>query len=635
MLALPAKVDQITQIECSAQIGDLGAISEEVPPPILNVQQVLHAGETHAFDFVVDRVGDLTVSISSTPGVQIAVELRDFANRIVPAGAHPFTLQDLHAAHGGLWHLKLTAPSSIPGGSANCTVVVQVIDTLRMPASVLQPRFDAILGNPGTSGAFQIGVDYNDTTKRNVVSITVSEDLYFTLDAFGYLDNLEDARLALDRRSDPNAARVDLDPKRAYPFADFDGSVIQVHNALTDGMTLVAGNPAQPDGVAPVLSLTVPLAVNPGGRHTEVGVSVATFEIKQAALVVDFSIGTSQDGGLTITSFVRKPDIDFNLEDLPDFPPKDTVDSRIQQAVQDFLAGSLTGKVLQPIFTTLMGGRFTFLSALWKSAGFEFQFVPPPEEPPHQISPFYSARGTVPVGTAPSFASQNLSKVDRIVVLLMENRSFDHVLGYLSLSGGRSDIDGLTPDLLNSYSPPLRPAPYTESRLPFDPDHSFQGVGLQMGNGGVGNQLMRGFPLSFLEKYPFMAFEPNSPQRKAQDDPYWYAARAKYGLGAVMGYHTQQTLPFYALLANQYMVCDRWYASHPGPTFPNRFYYLSGHLGADASGEPQRDNGAEFAAPAALPDHPGRPDGAKHLVENVRKRARRLHAAHVCALRLR
>ena len=31
--------------------------------------------------------------------------------------------------------------------------------------------------------------------------------------------------------------------------------------------------------------------------------------------------------------------------------------------------------------------------------------------------------------------------------------------------------------------------------------------------------------------------------------------------------------------------------SHPGPTFPNRFYYLSGHLATDASGEPQRDNG--------------------------------------------
>ena len=37
----------------------------------------------------------------------------------------------------------------------------------------------------------------------------------------------------------------------------------------------------------------------------------------------------------------------------------------------------------------------------------------------------------------------NLEKVDHIVVLMLENRSFDHMLGYLSLEGGRGDVDGL------------------------------------------------------------------------------------------------------------------------------------------------------------------------------------------------
>jgi phospholipase C len=106
-----------------------------------------------------------------------------------------------------------------------------------------------------------------------------------------------------------------------------------------------------------------------------------------------------------------------------------------------------------------------------------------------------------------------------------------------------------------------------------------------MGNGGVGNQLMRGFPLSFLEKYPFMAFEPNSAQRKTQDDPYWYAARSKYGMGAIMGYHTQQTLPVYAMLAKEYMICDRWYDRTRPPTFPNRYISAAtpGRLGRAAA----------------------------------------------------
>ncbi len=45
----------------------------------------------------------------------------------------------------------------------------------------------------------------------------------------------------------------------------------------------------------------------------------------------------------------------------------------------------------------------------------------------------------------------NLAKVDHVVVVMLENRSFDHVLGYLSLGGGRPEIDGLRPGLANDY----------------------------------------------------------------------------------------------------------------------------------------------------------------------------------------
>jgi phospholipase C len=47
-------------------------------------------------------------------------------------------------------------------------------------------------------------------------------------------------------------------------------------------------------------------------------------------------------------------------------------------------------------------------------------------------------------------ALDNLQKIDKIVVLLMENRSFDHMLGYLRLEGNRNDVEGLTPGLSNS-----------------------------------------------------------------------------------------------------------------------------------------------------------------------------------------
>ena len=48
-------------------------------------------------------------------------------------------------------------------------------------------------------------------------------------------------------------------------------------------------------------------------------------------------------------------------------------------------------------------------------------------------------------------ALRNLrQKVDHIVVLMMENRSFDHMLGFLTIDEGRTDVEGLTAGLANS-----------------------------------------------------------------------------------------------------------------------------------------------------------------------------------------
>jgi phospholipase C len=51
----------------------------------------------------------------------------------------------------------------------------------------------------------------------------------------------------------------------------------------------------------------------------------------------------------------------------------------------------------------------------------------------------------MPVDEVGRVHAANLEKVDHIVVVMLENRSFDHMLGYLSLTGGRPEIDGLRP----------------------------------------------------------------------------------------------------------------------------------------------------------------------------------------------
>jgi phospholipase C len=83
----------------------------------------------------------------------------------------------------------------------------------------------------------------------------------------------------------------------------------------------------------------------------------------------------------------------------------------------------------------------------------------------------------------------NLGKIDHIAVLMMENRSFDHMLGYLSLEQGRTDVDGLTGTEYN-YGPdgnrvPIhhRTAPepgLTDTAFLTDPGHGLADVSQQL-----------------------------------------------------------------------------------------------------------------------------------------------------------
>jgi Phosphoesterase family len=80
----------------------------------------------------------------------------------------------------------------------------------------------------------------------------------------------------------------------------------------------------------------------------------------------------------------------------------------------------------------------------------------------------------------------NLEKVDHIVVLMLENRSFDHMLGYLSLEGSRGDVDGLRGEFGNEHDGRSYPIHHLDSTsIADDPDHSASSVDLQIGGGAM------------------------------------------------------------------------------------------------------------------------------------------------------
>jgi phospholipase C len=172
----------------------------------------------------------------------------------------------------------------------------------------------------------------------------------------------------------------------------------------------------------------------------------------------------------------------------------------------------------------------------------------------------------------PAVTPGNLSKVDHIVVLMMENRSFDHMLGYLSREGGRSEIEGLKWEndsnrtQYNFYNGRYYyPNRLTDTHLfnpeSLGPDHSHESVKAQMAdNMGL-----------FVADYARNKIQYDDPAQLSQ----------------VMGYYTGEQLPTYDMLAREYCVCDHRFCSHPGPTWPNRFVMLTGDLNRDSYGEPE------------------------------------------------
>ncbi|MDQ6817923.1 MAG: hypothetical protein M3018_11050 [Actinomycetota bacterium] len=156
-----------------------------------------------------------------------------------------------------------------------------------------------------------------------------------------------------------------------------------------------------------------------------------------------------------------------------------------------------------------------------------------------------------------------LAQINHIVVLMMENRSFDHMLGYLKRDG-MPEIAGLTGDEKNldrdgneypvwEFQPDQtafhKPGqPYDQS---LDPCHSVDCVHAQLtGENG-------GFVQNFIDmKHP-------APEDRRLP----------------MGHYTAQHVPAYDFLARQFCVCDAWHASVPGDTWPNRLFSLAGQTG--------------------------------------------------------
>jgi len=155
------------------------------------------------------------------------------------------------------------------------------------------------------------------------------------------------------------------------------------------------------------------------------------------------------------------------------------------------------------------------------------------------------------------------SPIQHVFVLMLENRSFDHMLGFSGITGSDAAtgqptaINGLTGAEANPYGgksyPVTQPAWYA---MPVDPPHEFCDVVEQLS--GAGATYKAGDPFPAMNNSGFVSA---------------YARGNKGGdPGLIMGCYSPGQLPVLNALAREFAVCDNWFASMPGPTWPNRFY---------------------------------------------------------------
>src|SRR5581483_12225690 len=159
-------------------------------------------------------------------------------------------------------------------------------------------------------------------------------------------------------------------------------------------------------------------------------------------------------------------------------------------------------------------------------------------------------------------------------LLMLENHSFDQVLG--SFKEIYPDLEGVTPGQYSNADETGAPVPQCETpeqQMELDPSHEYPDVQEQLADGNGG------FVKNFVKKYADDASYRNSP------DGFKKSVMGYYPLGFLPGLHT---------LANQFRVCDQWFSSLPGPTWPNRFFALSGtssgHVEMPHGTEPDLDN---------------------------------------------
>jgi phospholipase C len=187
----------------------------------------------------------------------------------------------------------------------------------------------------------------------------------------------------------------------------------------------------------------------------------------------------------------------------------------------------------------------------------------------------WGAGGKADEGSGPPPASwadvRATGRIEHVVVLCMENRSFDHYFGAYSLPVemgglGRTDIDGLSGLEVNPTADGGEVQVHNlQDFSVHDLPHEWAQVRIQHDRGSCAG-FVRAAELHAMEHFEKLQKRVPESERLTPEE------LAMVMSSETMGYHTPDQLPLMYSLAEQSVLCEHWYSSVLGPTWTNRFF---------------------------------------------------------------
>ena len=165
------------------------------------------------------------------------------------------------------------------------------------------------------------------------------------------------------------------------------------------------------------------------------------------------------------------------------------------------------------------------------------------------------------------------SRIKHFVVLVLENRSLDHLFGFFQPAAGQQieNLQGANATLSNLLDPSQpesannpkftvsQPAPFAVHDKN-GPPHSFPEVCIQLCNDQSGPS-----PSNPIKNNGFARAYKEDLLRRSHNV-------TQQQIGEVMQSFAPEQLPAINQLANEFCLCDHWFCEVPGPTMPNRMY---------------------------------------------------------------